>query len=85
MPHVQPAAFMRDAFAGEGGPEAIKMLHGTTTLGFVFQGGIIICVDSRASQGQYVGAFQSAANKSPVSSVTTAILVRRLADCQEGD
>ena len=32
------------------------MLHGTTTLGFIFQGGVIICVDSRASQGQYVGA-----------------------------
>ena len=32
------------------------MLHGTTTLGFIFKHGVIIAVDSRASQGQYVGA-----------------------------
>ena len=47
---------MNEAFAGDGAPNPIKMLHGTTTLGFIFQGGVIICVDSRASQGQYVGA-----------------------------
>jgi 20S proteasome subunit beta 5 len=47
---------MHEAFEGEGAAPAIRMLHGTTTLGFQFQGGIIIAVDSRASQGQYVGA-----------------------------
>jgi len=36
--------------------QAVKLLHGTTTLSFIFQGGIIVAVDSRASQGQYVGA-----------------------------
>merc|ERR1719160_150090 len=30
--------------------------HGTTTLGFIFQGGIIIAVDSRASMGSYIGS-----------------------------
>lgn len=34
---------------------ALKFLHGTTTLGFVFSKGIIITVDSRASMGSYVG------------------------------
>jgi 20S proteasome alpha/beta subunit len=34
----------------------IKFLHGTTTLGFVFQGGVIIAVDSRASMGGYVAS-----------------------------
>ena len=29
---------------------------GTTTLGFKFQGGIIIAVDSRASMGSYIGS-----------------------------
>jgi 20S proteasome subunit beta 5 len=53
---LQPSAFMGQAFAGDSAPNPIKMLHGTTTLGFIFQGGVIICVDSRASQGQYVGA-----------------------------
>ena len=52
----QPSAFLRDAFAAEDAPKAIKMLHGTTTLGFIFKHGVIIAVDSRASQGQYVGA-----------------------------
>jgi len=34
----------------------IKYNHGTTTLGFKFQNGIILAVDSRASSGQYVGS-----------------------------
>lgn len=34
--------------------EYVKPNHGTTTLGFLFQGGIIIAVDSRASQGSYI-------------------------------
>lgn len=32
-------------------PGLMDFKHGTTTLGFVFQGGIIIAVDSRASMG----------------------------------
>merc|ERR1711959_591596 len=31
--------------------EHVKPQHGTTTLGFIFEHGIIIAVDSRASQG----------------------------------
>lgn len=34
----------------------IKYSHGTTTLGFKFKGGVIICVDSRASMGSYIGS-----------------------------
>ncbi|KAK4536274.1 hypothetical protein CDCA_CDCA08G2299 [Cyanidium caldarium] len=34
----------------------IRFLHGTTTLAFVFQHGIIVAVDSRASMGQYIGS-----------------------------
>ncbi|ETO17068.1 hypothetical protein RFI_20264 [Reticulomyxa filosa] len=34
----------------------IKFAHGTTTLGFVFDGGIIVAVDSRASMGSYIGS-----------------------------
>ena len=33
----------------------IKFLHGTTTLGFVFNGGVLIAVDSRASMGSFIG------------------------------
>ena len=34
--------------------ELLKPNHGTTTLGFIFQGGVIVAVDSRASQGSYI-------------------------------
>ena len=37
--------------------EYVKPCHGTTTLGFIFQGGIIIAVDSRASMGSYICAY----------------------------
>merc|ERR1719163_2645983 len=30
--------------------------HGTTTLGFRFQGGVLIAVDSRASMGTFIGS-----------------------------
>ena len=32
------------------------MYSGTTTLAFVFQGGIIMAVDSRASMGHYISS-----------------------------
>jgi 20S proteasome subunit beta 5 len=34
----------------------MKYAHGTTTLGFVFNGGVLIAVDSRASMGSYIGS-----------------------------
>ena len=34
----------------------LKMLHGTTTLGFMYQGGVIISVDSRSTMGTYVAS-----------------------------
>lgn len=34
----------------------IKMSHGTTTLGFVFDHGVLLAVDSRASMGSYIGS-----------------------------
>lgn len=32
------------------------MAHGTTTLAFVFKGGVIVAVDSRATMGSYIGS-----------------------------
>merc|ERR1712154_547027 len=34
----------------------INFLHGTTTLGFVYKGGVILAVDSRATGGMYIGS-----------------------------
>ena len=32
------------------------MAHGTTTLAFVFKGGVIVAVDSRATMGSFIGS-----------------------------
>jgi 5'-3' exonuclease/20S proteasome alpha/beta subunit len=37
-------------------PPPLEFAHGTTTLSFVFKGGIIAAVDSRASLGNFVGS-----------------------------
>jgi len=34
----------------------IHMSHGTTTLGFKFQGGVVLAVDSRATGGMFIGS-----------------------------
>jgi hypothetical protein len=47
-PFLQLDAFERQVV------EMVKPAHGTTTLGFIFQGGIIIAVDSRATMGGYI-------------------------------
>lgn len=54
-----PAAFCRAEFTVEKGKDfdqAIKFSKGTTTLAFKFQGGIIVSVDSRATQGPYIAS-----------------------------
>ncbi|XP_068241210.1 proteasome subunit beta type-5-like [Palaemon carinicauda] len=36
----------------------LNFAHGTTTLGFKFDGGVVLAADSRATSGQYVGSQQ---------------------------
>ena len=38
----------------DGSDAKINFLHGTTTLAFKYQGGIVIAVDSRATGGMYI-------------------------------
>uniref|UniRef100_A0A8D1JLZ4 Proteasome 20S subunit beta 8 n=2 Tax=Sus scrofa TaxID=9823 RepID=A0A8D1JLZ4_PIG len=40
-------------------PRQIEMAHGTTTLAFKFQHGVIVAVDSRASAGSYIALTPS--------------------------
>lgn len=47
------ARFTKDEFGRE---IKIKFDHGTTTLGFQYQGGVVLAVDSRATGGQYIGS-----------------------------
>merc|ERR1711934_190845 len=57
MPDVaNPKAFLDQVWSGPNAPPKLEFKHGTTTLGFVFDGGVIIAVDSRASQGNYMSS-----------------------------
>jgi len=52
---VQQRTLTDEKFCHPGNPD-IKFLHGTTTLGFIFNGGVLLAVDSRASMGSYIGS-----------------------------
>lgn len=52
---AEPAEYLSQLAKSDGGPK-IHFLHGTTTLGFKFQHGVIIAVDSRATAGPYIAS-----------------------------
>ncbi|KAM4020779.1 proteasome subunit beta type-8 [Anomaloglossus baeobatrachus] len=56
-PGCQPAAFLRRLEEGVDGVK-LEPWHGTTTLAFKFQHGVIVAVDSRASAGQYISTVK---------------------------
>mmetsp|Transcript_72272 Transcript_72272/g.218634 ORF Transcript_72272/g.218634 Transcript_72272/m.218634 type:complete len:281 (+) Transcript_72272:75-917(+) len=55
-PVDRPGSFCQDMKKSGQAPGLMDFKKGTTTLGFVFQHGIIIAVDSRASMGSYIGS-----------------------------
>jgi len=55
-PVANPSTFCADIKTSGAAPGLMDFMKGTTTLGFVFQHGIIIAVDSRASMGSYIGS-----------------------------
>jgi len=55
-PVDHPETFCHDMKQSGQAPGMMDFKHGTTTLGFVFQHGIIIAVDSRASMGSYISS-----------------------------
>lgn len=65
-------------------PAAIPQLHnkkGTTTLGFMFNGGVILAVDSRASSGQYI-ASQTVQKVLEINDYLLGTMAGGAADCQ---
>ncbi|KAH8298526.1 hypothetical protein KR044_009491 [Drosophila immigrans] len=54
--------------------------HGTTTLGFKYQGGVILCADSRATSGQYIGS-QSMKKVVELTNYMLGTLAGGAADC----
>jgi 20S proteasome subunit beta 5 len=54
---MQPSAWLRAATDDNANPNCpIKIAHGTTTLAFRFQGGIIVATDSRATAGNWIAS-----------------------------
>lgn len=53
----QPSSWLRAATDDYSNPNCpIKIAHGTTTLAFRFQGGIIVATDSRATAGNWIAS-----------------------------
>lgn len=61
--HVQIDSFEREVV------EMVKPSHGTTTLGFIFQHGVIIAVDSRATMGSYICRYNGSQCREQAASV----------------
>ncbi|CAO3583059.1 unnamed protein product [Absidia cylindrospora] len=59
----------------------IKIQHGTTTLAFQFQGGVVVAVDSRATMGNYI-ASQTVKKVIEINPYLLGTLAGGAADCQ---
>ncbi|KAJ7303295.1 hypothetical protein JRQ81_012236, partial [Phrynocephalus forsythii] len=49
-----PSEFLQTYCEGRGDGHRMELAHGTTTLAFTFQHGVIVATDSRASAGNYI-------------------------------
>ena len=80
-PTATPDTFLRDTFSREDAPEQkIEFAHGTTTLGFVFKGGVVIAVDSRATRGPHI-ASQSVKKVIEINPYLLGTMAGGAADC----
>eukprot|EP00959_Pyramimonas_sp_CCMP1952_P240048 5016553-Pyramimonas_sp.AAC.1 len=61
--------------------DCVKPSHGTTTLGFIFKGGVIIAVDSRASMGPYISS-QTVKKVIEINPHLLGTMAGGAADCQ---
>lgn len=85
LPSVDnPAEFCRTHFSAEKGKDydqEIKFMKGTTTLAFKFQGGVIVSVDSRATQGPFI-ASQTVKKVIEINPFLLGTMAGGAADCQ---
>jgi len=85
LPSVDNAAeFCRTNFSAEKGKDYnqdIKFMKGTTTLAFKFKHGIVVSVDSRATQGAYI-ASQSVKKIIEINPYLLGTMAGGAADCQ---
>ena len=81
---ANPAEYARTHFSAEKGKDndqEIKFMKGTTTLAFRFQGGVIVSVDSRATQGAYI-ASQTVKKVIEINPFLLGTMAGGAADCQ---
>jgi 20S proteasome subunit beta 5 len=79
-----PATYCSTNFSMEKGKDydqELKFMKGTTTLAFKFQGGVIVSVDSRATQGPYI-ASQSVQKVIEINPFLLGTMAGGAADCQ---
>ncbi|KAF9992449.1 Proteasome subunit beta type-5 [Entomortierella chlamydospora] len=77
---TNPVDFLR-AHTDASAENRIRIQHGTTTLAFKFQGGIIVAVDSRASGGSYI-ASQTVKKVIEINPYLLGTMAGGAADCQ---
>ncbi|KAL1915827.1 uncharacterized protein VTP21DRAFT_6215 [Calcarisporiella thermophila] len=81
IPNVHnPVNFLK-TYTSENANPQIRIQHGTTTLAFVFQGGVIVAVDSRASAGATI-ASQTVKKVIEINPYLLGTLAGGAADCQ---
>lgn len=79
---LKPAEFLRAHTDHASNPDCkIKIAHGTTTLAFRFQGGIVVAVDSRATAGNWV-ASQTVNKVIRINPFLLGTMAGGAADCQ---
>jgi hypothetical protein len=75
----QPLSFLQLHTDDASDPDCrIKIKHGTTTLAFKYQGGIVVAVDSRATAGSYIGSLSLSSRFLPVRLLTYLLRPRQL-------
>ncbi|CEM22489.1 unnamed protein product [Vitrella brassicaformis CCMP3155] len=79
-PVDNPHAFCYDLKASGQCPGLMDFKKGTTTLAFVFQGGIVVAVDSRASMGTYISS-QSVRKVLEINDFLLGTMAGGAADC----
>ncbi|KNE57736.1 hypothetical protein AMAG_04594 [Allomyces macrogynus ATCC 38327] len=83
-PVRDPAAFSlatTTMSSKDAGAHQVQMVHGTTTLAFMYQGGLVVSVDSRASAGNYI-ASQSVKKVIEINPYLLGTMAGGAADCQ---
>jgi 20S proteasome subunit beta 5 len=81
-PVAQSASWLRAMTDDHSNPSCpIKIAHGTTTLAFRFQGGIIVATDSRATAGNWI-ASQTVKKVIEINNCLLGTMAGGAADCQ---